>query len=401
MADLGGDFLQAIVKVVRDALTYGLPFLIVLTIVVFFHELGHFMVARLFGVTVEAFSIGFGRKLVSWVDKKGTVWKIGWLPLGGYVKFLGDEGPASVPDQAKLEAMRRDAAVPPASPSPTGRPRLDTSGCFHFKPLHVRAAVVAAGPIANFLLAIVVFAGLLAIVGEERVPPVVSSVVASSPAEKAGFKAGDMVVEFDGRTVSSFGDIQEIVNISAGRTLPVEVKRDGQLVRFTVVPEIKSEKDRFGNMHNIGRIGLVAVTDPKQVEHVRYDPVTALWKGTQKVGFIIRQTVLFLQGLVVGQADTSQLSGPIGIAKMSGEMAQVSLAALFYLVGALSVSVGFINLIPIPMLDGGHLLYYAYEAVKGRPLGERAQELGFRLGLVLVISLMVFATWNDLVKLRP
>ncbi len=373
------------------SIVYVVPFLFVLTFVVFFHELGHFLVARRCGVAVETFSIGFGRSILSWTDRKGTVWKVGWLPLGGYVKFLGDDGAASTPDRAKLDDMQRQARQSGSS----------LSGVFHFKPLYQRAAVVAAGPVANFILAIVIFAGLFMIVGEEVIPPIVGSVIEGNPAAVAGIKAGDVVTRVDGRKITSFGDIKESVGVNAGVPLQVSVERNGYAFKFTITPATTVIKDQFGNTQEIGLLGIRPVDDPSKVEHVRYDPFTAVLKAVEKVDFIVRQTVLYLKRLVIGQADPTQVSGFIGIAKMSGEMAQISLAAVFYLVGFLSVSIGFINLVPIPMLDGGHLLYYAYEAVRGRPMGEKAQELGFRLGLVLVISLMVFATWNDLVKLRP
>lgn len=368
----------------QGLLGYVVPFLFVLTIVVFFHELGHFLVARWCGVKVEAFSIGFGRALASWTDRKGTAWKIGWLPLGGYVRFLGDEDAISRPDPDNLAQLTRG----------------DKENSFHFKPLYQRALIVAAGPVANFILAIVIFALLFMTLGEQKMPAQVEEVQAGSAAEAAGFEPGDIVVSVDGYSIGSFGDIQEIVSTSAGRSLDIAVERNGQRVALTAVPAAEVVVDRFGNEHRIGRLGLLRSNDPADITYVRYDPFSALWRGTGQTLFIVERTLDYIGGLFVGTEDASQLSGPLGIAKVSGEVARLGFSALVNLAAILSISIGLLNLFPIPMLDGGHLLYYAVEAVRGRPLGERAQELGFRLGLALVLSLMLFATWNDLAKLQ-
>lgn len=372
-------------------LGYGLPFLFVLSLVVFVHEFGHFIVARWCGVKVEAFSIGFGRALVSWRDKLGTVWKVGWLPLGGYVKFVGDEGPASNPDREAMERLVEsgDAADPEA-----------VKGYFHFKPLHQRAAVVAAGPVANFIFAIFVFAAMYSIVGEQHVPARVDAVQPGSAAAAAGFKSGDVVEEINGRRIKSFGQLQEIVSVSAGDPLDVVVQRDGRRVVLEAVPESQNVTDRFGNSYKMGQLGLTSRVEPGDVTYVRYDPFTAVWKGVDRTFFVIDKTLDFVGDMILGRQDASQLSGPLGIATISGQVAQIGIVALINLAAMLSISIGLINLFPIPLLDGGHLMYYAYEAARGRPLGARAQELGFRIGLAFVISMMVFATWNDLVKLQ-
>jgi regulator of sigma E protease len=371
-------------------LTFGPPFIFVLSLVVFVHELGHFLVARLCGVTVETFSIGFGPALISRRDRKGTIWQISWLPFGGYVKFAGDEDAASNPD---LEALDRITA------SNTPEVQATVAGLFHFKPLAQRAAVVAGGPFSNFIFAILVFAFMFTVIGEQRIPPLVGEVGQNTPAAAAGFKPGDLVRKIDGRTIDSFGQMQEIVGVSPGRTLSVVVDRGGAPVTLTATPEAKEVKDRFNNVNKIGVLGITSGASAKDVTYVRYDPLTALWRAIDRTGFVVERTLSMVGQLITGRQDASQLSGPIGIAKISGEIAQLGFGPLITLAALLSISVGLLNLFPIPLLDGGHLMYYAYEAIRGRPPGARAQELGFRIGLALVVSLMVFATWNDLFKM--
>jgi len=363
---------------------YVIPFIAVLSLVVFIHEMGHFLVARWFGVIVEQFSIGFGREIIGWTDKNDTRWKIGWLPLGGYVKFLGDETVASTPDR---EAVSK---LPPEV----------RANCFQFKPLHARAAVVAAGPIANFILAIAIFALMYATLGQTVTAPRVDAVTPGGAAEAAGFMPGDLVIAIDGDAIESFSDMQRIVSTSPLRLLQVTVERDGALVVLEVVPQLEEVTDPFGNVQRIGLIGLSRQNSAADLTTIRYDPVTALWKGTEETAFIISATMGYLGDIIIGRQDADQLGGPLRIAQVSGQVATLGLVALLNLAAILSVSIGLLNLFPIPMLDGGHLLYYACEAVRGKPLGARAQEIGFRLGLVAVMSLMIFATWNDLVHLR-
>ncbi len=363
---------------------YVLPFVFVLSLVVFIHEMGHFLVARWFGVIVEQFSIGFGREVVGWTDSNGTRWKIGWLPLGGYVKFLGDENAASTPDHAAMEKLAPEVR----------------ENCFQFKPLHARAAVVAAGPIANFILAIVIFAFMYSIVGQSVTTPRVDAVAPGSAAEAAGFEQGDLVLAIDGSRIDTFNDMQRIVSTSPERVLVFTVDRDGAVVDLNVTPQLKEVTDPFGNVQRIGLIGLSRQNAEGDVKTVRYNPATAVWKGVTETGFIITTTLGYLGDIIVGRQDADQLGGPLRIAQVSGQVATLGLVALLNLAAILSVSIGLLNLFPVPMLDGGHLLYYAVEAVRGRPLGERAQEYGFRIGLAAVMSLMIFATWNDLVHLR-
>lgn len=363
---------------------YLIPFLFVLTIVVFFHELGHFLVARLCGVRVETFSIGFGREIVGWNDRHGTRWKVSWIPLGGYVKFVGDESAASTPDRRRL------AEIPPE----------ERGGLFHFKPLHQRAAVVAAGPFANFVLAILLFAGLFTFAGQTVATPVVDGVQPDSAAAEAGFKPGDLVLAIDGTEIESFEEMQRIVSASAGQALTFLVKRaDGETRSLNATPRLEEMKDRFGNVHRIGLLGIQRDVKEGNFRVVKSDPLTSVWLGAKETWFIVARTMDYIGGIFAGREDAGQLGGPLRIAQVSGQVAAIGFGALISLTAVLSVSIGLLNLFPVPMLDGGHLLYYAVEAVRGRPMGDQAQEYGFRIGLALVMMLMVFATWNDLVHL--
>ncbi len=363
---------------------YLIPFLFVLTVVVFFHELGHFAVARWCGVKVDVFSIGFGREVFGWNDKHGTRWKLSWIPLGGYVKFAGDENAASVPDRERLSHI----------------PLEERAGLFHFKPLSQRAAVVAAGPAANFILAILIFAGIFTFVGRTVATPVADEVTPNSAAALAGFVAGDRIVAIDGSPIASFEEMQRVVSTSGGEELVFEVMRGDERVALNATPQVQEITDRFGNVHRIPMLGIVRKVDSANIEIVRSDPFTAVWLGVKETWFVTERTLSYIGGIFAGTEDADQLGGPLRIAQVSGQVATIGFAALISMTAMLSVSIGLLNLFPVPMLDGGHLLYYAVEAVRGRPLGEQAQEYGFRIGLALVMMLMIFATWNDLVHLQ-
>lgn len=363
---------------------YLIPFLFVLTVVVFFHELGHFAVARWCGVKVDVFSIGFGREVFGWNDKHGTRWKLSWIPLGGYVKFAGDENAASVPDRERLSHI----------------PLEERAGLFHFKPLSQRAAVVAAGPAANFILAILIFAGIFTFVGRTVATPVADEVTPNSAAALAGFVAGDRIVAIDGSPIASFEEMQRVVSTSGGEELVFEVMRGDERVTLNATPQVQEITDRFGNVHRIPMLGIVRKVDSANIEIVRSDPFTAVWLGVKETWFVTERTLSYIGGIFAGTEDADQLGGPLRIAQVSGQVATIGFAALISMTAMLSVSIGLLNLFPVPMLDGGHLLYYAVEAVRGRPLGEQAQEYGFRIGLALVMMLMIFATWNDLVHLQ-
>lgn len=359
---------------------YLIPFLFVLTVVVFFHELGHFSVARWFGVKVDTFSIGFGREIIGWNDRHGTRWKVSWIPLGGYVKFAGDENAASIPDRDKLRAV----------------PDEERAHLFHFKPLYQRAAVVAAGPVANFILAVVIFACVFTFVGRTVGTPLIEAVIDGTPAAAAGFKPGDRVLAIDGEPVESFEDIRRVVTTSTGE-MSFSIDRGGEAVTLRATPRLQEITDGFGNVHRVQQLG---IQQGGSSEVVKSNIAEGVWLGVKETAFIIERTFDYIGGMFTGREDADQLRGVIGIAQTSGQVATFGFVALMTLTALLSVSIGLLNLFPVPMLDGGHLLYYAVEAVRGRPLGEQAQEFGFKIGLALVMTLMVFATWNDLSRLQ-
>jgi regulator of sigma E protease len=363
--------------------TWVLAFVFVLTVIVFFHELGHYLVARWCGVKVKVFSIGFGPELIGWTGRNGTRWRISAIPLGGYVKFLGDENAASVADQDAVARMSAD----------------EYAHSFPAKNVGQRAAIVAAGPIANFILAIAIFAVIFAAFGRQVTTPRVDTVTPGSAAEAAGFVPGDLIVAIDGAAIETFADLQRIVTVSAGRPLAVTVERSGARVDLTATPALTEQTDRFGNVHRIGMLGIGRSATNADIVTQRFTVPEAIWLGTQETWFVVERTVGYIGGVISGRESPDQLGGPIRVAQVSGQVATLGFLALVNLAAILSVSIGLINLFPIPMLDGGHLLYYAVEAVRGKPLSERAQEMGFRLGLALVILLMLFATWNDILHL--
>jgi regulator of sigma E protease len=377
------ELLLGVQGVVSWAIQWILPFIIVLSVVVVIHELGHFWMGRLFGTKIESYSVGFGPEIFAWVDKHGTRWRVAWLPLGGYVKFYGDMGPASEPDPEVLAHLEKDG--------------VHRDEVFHFKPLYQRALIIVAGPLANFILAIAIFAGALMTVGEPNVPPVVAAVSEDMPAEAAGFQEGDVITAMNGRRVTNFTEVMPVIAMSSGAPLTFEVDRGGEEVTLTVTPQEEEREDRFGNVHRLGVVGLTFNEEP---EWVRYGPLVATAKGTRQTYDIVAQTFIYLGRVISGRQSADQLGGPLRIAQASGQVASISPFALIQLIGILSVSIGLVNLFPIPILDGGHLVFYGYEALAGKPLGEGAQEVGFRVGLVVVLSLMIFATWNDLVHLQ-
>jgi len=362
---------------------YIVPFLFVLTIVVFFHELGHFLVARWCGIKVLVFSIGFGPEIVGFYDRYGTRWKVSAVPLGGYVKFFGDENPASVPDhEAAAEMTEAEKAV-----------------SFVHQKVAPRAAVVVAGPVANFILAILIFAGVFMTVGKQTTSARVDAVQPASAAQAAGFKPGDLVVAINGETIDSFADMQRIVSVNAGEVLNIEVDRGGVHVTLKATPQLKELKDAFGNKHRLGVLGISRSTAPGDIKTERMGPLKAVAEGARETWFVVDRTLAYIGGVFAGREAADQLGGPIRIAQVSGEVASIGFVALIHLTAVLSVSIGLLNLFPIPLLDGGHLLFYAIEAIRGRPLSERAQEVGFRIGLAIVVMLMIFATFNDILHL--
>jgi regulator of sigma E protease len=377
-------FLHGFNTLGHGLIVYLVPFLFVLTIVVFFHELGHFLVARWAGVKVLTFSLGFGPELVGFDDRHGTRWKISAIPLGGYVKFFGDDSEASTPSSDALAGMSEE----------------ERQNSFHHKKVGPRAAIVAAGPIANFLLAIAIFTCLFTFIGKPSTTARVDQVEPGSAAAAAGFQSGDVVTAIEGGKIGSFSDMQRIVGIRAGEQLTFTVKRGDSNLQLRGTPQLREVKDPFGNVHRVGVLGITRNTAAGDVTTERVDPATAAWLGVKETWFVIERTLSYIGGVLTGREAADQVGGPLRIAQISGQVATVGgLAALVQLAAVLSISIGLLNLFPVPLLDGGHLLFYAVEAVRGRPLSDRAQEMGFRIGLGLVLMLMVFATYNDILHL--
>ena len=379
----------SLIGTVWGYLSFPLAFLFVLTIVVFVHELGHFLVARWCGVAVQTFSIGFGKEIWGFHDRHGTRWRIAWIPLGGYVKFMDDENAASAPSREAIDRMTPE----------------EREGSFHAKPVWQRAAVVAAGPIANFLLAILIFATIYMTIGVRLTAARVDEVLPDTPAARAGFKPGDVIVAIDGNKIQSFNEVLRVVGTSPDRELLFSIDRDGKTIELPATPAMQEFKDDIGGVNRRGVIGIKRVTTPQAIETRTVGPLEAVALGVSETKFIITSTLGYLWDVVSGRQKADQLGGPIRIAEVSGQVAKVGIElpipeALIHLVAVLSVSVGLINLFPIPLLDGGHLMFYAVEAVRRRPLSERSQEIGFRIGLAVVLSLMVFATFNDLPILK-
>ncbi len=387
----------------QTALVFVAPFLLVITLLVVVHELGHFLTARAFGVAVDRFSIGFGRAIASWRDRSGVEWRIGWLPLGGYVKFAGDDNAASMPDRTDLDAMR--AAIV-AAEGPGAELKY-----LPFKPLWQRALVVVAGPMANFALAVVLFSIFLGAFGEPLTQPRVMQVVPGSAAARAGFLPGDLVLSGGGRRFASFQDMQSYVQYRAGVPIDFVVERGGRRLDLTATPAAAAEQSPFGGSQTLGRLGLGA----RGGSIKRYGPVESVGRGVEKTWDVASTTVFYLGRIVSGQVGADQIHSGVGIAYASGSITRQAIesareahvsrfvAVSFFLIqlaAMMSVSVGLLNLLPVPTLDGGHLLFYAYELITKHPPRAGIQAAGFRAGLALLVGLMLFATWNDLQRLR-
>ncbi len=388
-----------------QALLYIVPFLLVLTFIVTIHELGHFLVARAFGVKVDRFSVGFGRTIVARTDKHGTEWRMAWLPLGGYVKFSGDLDPSSVPDEAGLAELKQRVVA-------ENGPGAERD-YFHFKPIWQRALIVAAGPAANFLLSMVLFTVLFTVVGEQIAAPRVAVVTPGSPAAEAGFLPRDRILAINGREIEEQEAVTRTVIMSAGEVLRFTVDRAGQRQELIVTPERQLEDDPLAGRVRIARIGLGLTPLPEDYRFRRLNPFEAAGKGVETIGTTVSTTGAYIGRIFSGKESGDLLSGPIGIARAAGGVTRQAVAAnpdpgfmaanlaLTFLSFAaiVSIGIGIVNLLPIPVLDGGHLLFYAYEAVARRPVPARVQEVGYRVGLALLAGLMLFATWNDLQKL--
>ena len=380
---MGSYFLSHLHLLGGGIVGYIVPFIFVLSLVVFFHELGHFLVARWCGVQVMVFSIGFGPEIIGFNDRYGTRWKISAIPLGGFVKFLGDDNAASTPDNVALAKMDE----------------RERARSFMFQSVPKRAAIVVAGPVANFILAIVIFAAVFMVYGKQTMSARVDAVQAGSAAAAAGFEPGDLVVSIDGHAIDDFAQMQRIVSESAGETLAITVRRDGATKTLNATPALQEKKDVFGNVRRIGILGIQRSPAPEDLKSQPVALPQAVWLGVKESWDVIDQTLSYVGGVIIGRKSADQLGGPIRIAQMSGQVASLGFVVLLHFSGMLSVSIGLLNLFPIPLLDGGHLLFYSIEGIRGRPLSERAQEVGFRIGLAIVLMLMIFATFNDIVHL--
>jgi regulator of sigma E protease len=362
---------------------YILPFVVLMTAIVFFHELGHYLIGRWCGVKIDAFSLGFGPEIYSRVDKQGTRWRLAAIPVGGYVKFYGDANAASAPDVDGVAAM-----------TPEERARTLAG-----QPLANRAAIVAAGPIANFVLAVAIFAALFVVFGRADQTPRIGAVEPGSPAAAAGFQVGDLVKAVNGRPIATFEELQQETLLSTGLPMSFVVERAGDETRLAATPEVAVVDQGPLGKRRMGRLGLASSRNPADVRIDRCSlPACLVW-GAQEVGFIVEATGAYVGGLIAGRETTDNLSGPIGVGLIAGEMAKVSLWQLLSLAGLFSVSVGLMNLLPVPLLDGGHLLYFAFEALRGRPLSDRVQQIGFRIGIAFVAALVIFTTSHDILRL--
>lgn len=360
--------------------TYVVPFLGVLTVLVFVHELGHYLVARRCGVRVEVFSIGFGPEIWGFNDRAGTRWKLSAIPFGGYVKMFGERPPDGLGEAGDAPLGAAEEAV-----------------SFYGKKLWQRAAIVFAGPLANFVFAILVLAALFSIVGQPYTPADIGAVVPGSAAERAGLKPGDVFKRINGHSIDRFEQVRQIVQMSPGQPIHIVVLRAGHEVALTAVPD-PVKVTRFGATETVGQLGVTRRTTDMVL--VRYDPFTALWRATQHTFALTGNILDSLGQIISGQRTAKELGGPVRIAQISGDMAQAGFVMVVQFAAILSINLGLINLFPIPMLDGGHLMFYGIEAIRGRPVGERAMSYSLNFGLALIFCLTLFVTWNDLVQLR-
>ena len=358
-----------------------LPFIALILVVVFIHEYGHYYFARKYGVGVTDFSIGFGKEIFGWHDKTGTRWKICWIPLGGYVKFFGDRNVFSQADQKKiLEKYNKE----------------DQEKLFVLKPLYQRAIIVAAGPFANFLLAIAIFFSIYTFVGKDFTPAVINEVQQDSPAMIGGLKQNDIILEIDDNEVKSIMDVSKYITMSTADIIDFKVKRSYDELLLKIKPDIVPSEDSLGNKMNKRMVGIKLGAYNNEINHIKLGPVKAFYHAAHEVYYVSVSSLKYLGGMIVGKADTSQLGGPIRIAKISGQVAEFGILAFISMMAYISISLGLINLFPIPLLDGGHLMFYAFEKILGRPWSQKTQEGFFRIGMFLLISIMFFTTFNDL-----
>ena len=362
-------------------LSYIIPFIVLILIVVFIHEYGHYYFAKKYGVGVTDFSIGFGQEIFGWNDKSGTRWKICWIPLGGYVKFFGDRNVFSQADQEKLIKKYNEE---------------DRKKLFVLKPLYQRVLIVFGGPLANFLLALVIFFSIYTFVGKDFTPAAINEVQKDSPAMVGGLKQNDIILEIDGNKVESIMDVSKFIMMSTDDFIDFKVKRSYDEFIFKIKPDTILGEDNLGNKINKRIVGIKLSAYNNEINHVKLGPVKAAYYAAHEVYYVTISSLKYLGAMIFGKADTSQLGGPIRIAKISGQVAEFGFLAFISMMAYISISLGLVNLFPIPMLDGGHLMFYAFEKVLGRPLSQKTQEGFFRIGMFLLLSLMFFTTFNDL-----
>ena len=362
-------------------LTYIIPFIILILVVVFIHEYGHYYFAKKYGVGVTDFSIGFGQELIGWNDKSGTRWKICWIPLGGYVKFFGDRNVYSQADQEEI--LKKYSAE-------------DQEKLFVLKPLYQRVLIVFGGPLANFLLAVVIFFSIYMFVGKDFTPAVINEVQKDSPAMIGGLKQNDIIIEIDDNEVNSIMDVSKFITTSTGDVINFKIERFDQEYLLKIKPNIVLSDDNLGNKVNKRMVGIKLGAYNNEINHVKLGPTQALIYSVKEVYFVSVSSLKYIGSMLRGKGDSSQLGGPIRIAKITGQVAEIGILPFISIMAYISISLGLINLFPIPMLDGGHLMFYTFEKILGRPLSQKTQEGFFRIGMFLLLSLMFFATFNDL-----
>ena len=362
-------------------LSYLIPFIILILIVVFIHEYGHYYFAKKYGVGITDFSIGFGKEIIGWNDKSGTRWKICWIPLGGYVKFFGDRNVFSQADQEKLIKKYNEE---------------DRKKLFVLKPLYQRVLIVFGGPLANFLLALVIFFSIYTFIGKDFTPAVINEVQKDSPAMVGGLKQNDIILKIDGNEVKSIMDVSKFITMSTADIIDFKIKRSYDELILKIKPNIVLSEDNLGNKVNKRMVGIKLGAYNNEINHVKLGPAKAIYHASHEVYYVSISSLKYLGAMIFGKADASQLGGPIRIAKISGQVAEFGILAFISMMAYISISLGLVNLFPIPMLDGGHLMFYFFEKILGRPLSQKTQEGFFRIGLFLLLSLMFFTTFNDL-----
>ena len=362
-------------------LSYILPFLVLILVVVFIHEYGHYYFAKRYGVGVTDFSIGFGKEIFGWNDKSGTRWKICWIPLGGYVKFFGDRNVYSQADQEKILEQYNEE---------------DRKKLFVLKPLYQRALIVFGGPLANFLLALIIFFSIFTFIGKDFTPAVINEVQKDSPALEGGLKQNDIIIEIDGNSVKSIMDVSKYITMSTDEIIDFKVKRSYEELILKIKPDLVQGEDNLGNKVKKRIVGIKLGAYNNEINHVKLGPAQAIYYATYEVYYVSISSLKYIGNMILGKADTSQLGGPIRIAKISGQVAEFGVLAFISMMAYISISLGLINLFPIPMLDGGHLMLYTFEKILGKPLSQKTQEGFFRIGMFLLLSLMFFTTFNDL-----